>query len=421
MSEQVKQLLNKPTSDFSVEDKQVYDNLILPARESIKQALTERLKRPGVSEDEWREQLLFYSHTIIGQIATEAIQEKNNPPEIADTHGPVVAPQPIYEKTEKIPSPQKAARVSRTWKIVIGIIIGLLIIGGGIGATLLILKNGEQQGQEVGGEETGLSEKSEGDVAIVYIREGDIYYCEVSGNEIERNDILVDELQDIDYLDVGTNGEAIVYTAESSSESSTSGGTFYVFTPSDGKVVAHHIETNLIPICPLLDGDNEIWFSAHAGGPGSSVFKFLISDASTSNITTGGIRDINTEKGKLIVTRHEYYEGGGSHDELYLTDNSGNALQPLGSFYSESLEIIAEMWSYGGSYFLGRNRTTANGGYTKEILLLDESLNPVQTYPVPEEHNQVISYDWDETAGYPLFSSSQGGLLELAGENWAGA
>lgn len=145
LSEQVIQVLNLSQSDLSKEEEETFKGTILPAREHIIQALIARLKRPGVSEDEWREQLLFYSQTIIGQIVAEIFSE---PKVKADIPPPDVSQETPnssknFRPTELavVQAIKSKKKYKKSWVIGLLVILGIAVVVGTL--FLTVFKSGE--------------------------------------------------------------------------------------------------------------------------------------------------------------------------------------------------------------------------------------------------------------------------------------
>ncbi len=75
VSENVVRILGKSPHELNEEDRATYQNIIEPARQNLKQALINKLNQSERSREAWQEQLIFYSESIIGQMAAEVLIE----------------------------------------------------------------------------------------------------------------------------------------------------------------------------------------------------------------------------------------------------------------------------------------------------------------------------------------------------------
>lgn len=106
LSKQVQEILNKSYSELTEEEREAYEKIISPNRPSIKNALTEKLLEPEASRTTWERQLSLCPQSIIGQIASEILEEsavKSSDTPIDTSDVPATADSPIPTTTQDYP------------------------------------------------------------------------------------------------------------------------------------------------------------------------------------------------------------------------------------------------------------------------------------------------------------------------------
>lgn len=323
----------------------------------------------------------------------------------------------------------KLAGLSLATKIAVGIITGLLVVEGTVGG---MMARGGGNGGEDSSQATATAGAEENEVAVAYLKDGDIYYCLIDANGNMENGVLVDELDNISCFDVGENGNAIVYILESPEQKDkilTETSTFYIFHIDSREVREYKFD----PGCPYistygLDSVGDIWVSSHVGtAAGEHISKFSMQQNEVAwaefdlpekgrfgGFGSGvGLRDIKPNGDRLLISRHEYYPESGSYEELYLVTASGEVLNDYGYslFSQDTTEVVPERWTADGESLIGRRKKETGIGATNELFLIDEDKEIIESYVVPEEHGEVFSYDWDELRGLLVYSTIENKLL----------
>jgi len=111
LSDQVITILNKSLADLTEKESEAYEKLILPSRQEIKRALSEKLGQPESSMLVWETNLHPYSQTIIGEIATEVLAETKPPATMGNS---VPAKKTAPASREEIKPGD--GKVKRTWR-----------------------------------------------------------------------------------------------------------------------------------------------------------------------------------------------------------------------------------------------------------------------------------------------------------------
>lgn len=93
LSESVIQILNKSPFELTEEEKDAYKEKIMPMRDSIKKALSERLDDTNSTVNDWKMQLANASDSVIGMLASEMLAEHRIPSDDQATDNRVTASQ----------------------------------------------------------------------------------------------------------------------------------------------------------------------------------------------------------------------------------------------------------------------------------------------------------------------------------------
>jgi hypothetical protein len=185
MSEEVIETLNKSEDDLTVEEQDTYRNIVLPARESIKEALAARMLQTRRGEEGWRGKSAVYSQSIIGRIAGEVLSE---------TEGGTYTATKLSSR--KIPETEvgaiPATKRSRTW-LIAATVTGIAAIGAtAVILSLLFFGNGNRVStdQELGAAAVSGTISEQADEP--YIVEASLTFTSTqAGNEEKYSDYIV--------------------------------------------------------------------------------------------------------------------------------------------------------------------------------------------------------------------------------------
>jgi hypothetical protein len=295
-----------------------------------------------------------------------------------------------------------------------------------------IVASGGGNGGEDNSQATAAAEAEEDEVAVAYLKDGDIYYCLIDANGNMENGVLVDEVNNIMQFNVGENGNSIVYIVESpqqGDEVMIETDTFFLFRLDSGDVKKYKVDAGGAYIGTFgLDSEGDIWVCSHVGtAAGSWISRFSMQDNRVERVEFDlpekgrfgglgsgvGLCDIEPDGEQLLISRHEYYPESGSYEELYLVTEFGEVLKDYGYslFSQDTTEIVPERWTVDGESLIGRRKEESGIGATNELFLIDEDKEILGSYLIPEEHGEIFSYDWDETCNLLAYSTDKNRLF----------
>ena len=109
LSEEIISVLNKIPLRLSGSEREVFLKFILPRRHQMKQFLRTRFIHSGADEQVWHDNLLLYSESVIGQIASEMLIEEEVSqlkPTPSTEPGPTALPTQVVPPEEPTPAAQ---------------------------------------------------------------------------------------------------------------------------------------------------------------------------------------------------------------------------------------------------------------------------------------------------------------------------
>ncbi len=410
ISSSVLGILSRSIGELNESELDTYHRVIVPSLPLIIKTLKEMARQPGTDLDEWRHQLLFYGHTIIGGLVLKVLEEVEKEAVLAnDQHGFSIDKEyPQEQKSRKIPMSSANEPVAKrvpSWTRKIGIAaLALIVATGTLGAYLYMRRN--KAAMPATGTASALN--------VLFLRDGDVHHGAVVEGRYEYEGKILDDFLPITGLDLSQDGKRAVYSCLHPVEIEVLGGgyqaVFYIYRLDEGMVTAYSVDSNLHPSGFVMDSNNRVWLNASSLGPGVRFFCYDLTTGLFKDVDYGALIDINESLDRSILVRREYHPEGGAYHVFVLADSHGSVIREISNTYGDRARV-PHGFSQKGGYIVYSDSKFENGAHVHEKLgIMDMELIVKQEIILEKPVEKINSVLWDEENGSVLFAVENDGI-----------